>query len=117
MNVNISDPDLLNKARAALLKKRRELAQRESRDEVELSNANEPVSADSEEQAVEVQRFATLESSRDAAIAELHAVNRALARIEQGTYGECTVCGRNIDPRRLGVVPEAATCVACADLR
>jgi RNA polymerase-binding transcription factor DksA len=114
MNVNISDPDLLNKARAALKKRRRELAQREMRDAAELMNSNEPVAADSEEQAVQVQTFAALESTRDAAIAELRAVDRALERIDHGTYGECTVCGRNIDPRRLNVIPEAATCVTCA---
>jgi len=116
MNVNISDPDLLNKARAALMKRRRELTQREMHDEAELLNAKEPVSADSEEQAVEVQNFAALESLRDAALEELQAVNRALERIDHGTYGECAVCGKNIDPRRLTVMPHAAACVACADL-
>jgi DnaK suppressor protein len=115
MNVNISDRDLLNKARATLMRRKRELAQREMRDQAELSNAKEPVSADSEEQAVEVQNFAALESSRDAAIAELQAVNRALERIDHGTYGECAVCGRNIDPRRLSAVPHATACVTCVD--
>jgi len=117
MNVNISDPDLLNKARAALLLRRRELSQREQRDAAELSHAQEPLSADSEEQAVEVQNFATLESTRNAALAELLAVNRALERIDNGTYGECAVCGKNIDPRRLGVLPQAATCMGCADIK
>jgi RNA polymerase-binding transcription factor DksA len=115
MNVNITDSDLLNKARATLMRRKRELTQREMRDEAELSNAKEAVSADSEEQAVEVQNFAALESSRDAAIAELQAVNRALERIDRGIYGACAVCGRSIDPRRLSAVPHATACVTCID--
>ena len=54
---------------------------------------------------------------RDAAIAELETVRRALARIELGTYGECAVCGPNIDPRRLSELPQATTCMSCADLK
>lgn len=115
MNVNILDRDLLNKARAALLRRRRELSQRERQDAAELAHAQEPLSADSEEQAAEVQNFAALESTREAALAELAAVSRALERIDNGTYGECIVCGKNIDPRRLDVLPQAATCVSCAE--
>jgi len=117
MSVNLSDPELLNKARAALLLRRRELRQREAQDAAELAHSQEPLSADSEEQAAEVQTFAALESTRESALAELAAVNRALERIDNGTYGECTVCGKNIDPRRLGVLPQAATCVRCADAK
>jgi len=41
-------------------------------------------------------------------------VEAALARIAEGTYGQCTVCHRAIVAERLEVVPWAATCVACA---
>jgi RNA polymerase-binding transcription factor len=48
--------------------------------------------------------------------AELHLVEveAALARVEDGTYGLCAVCGRPIPGERLEVRPTAATCVACA---
>lgn len=49
MNVKISDRDLLNKARTALLRRQRELSEREQHDEAELAQAKEPVSADSVE--------------------------------------------------------------------
>jgi DnaK suppressor protein len=35
----------------------------------------------------------------------------ALQRIEDGTYGRCVDCGREIPPARLEVRPEAARCV------
>jgi RNA polymerase-binding transcription factor DksA len=48
--------------------------------------------------------------------AELHleAVDAALGRVADGTYGVCAVCGRPIAPERLEVRPTARTCVACA---
>lgn len=38
------------------------------------------------------------------------AVKDALAKIEAGTYGTCSVCGREIEPARLDADPAAATC-------
>ncbi|OHA16102.1 MAG: hypothetical protein A3G52_04125 [Candidatus Taylorbacteria bacterium RIFCSPLOWO2_12_FULL_43_20] len=38
-------------------------------------------------------------------------VKRALERIEEGTYGNCTVCGKEIEKERLVANPAAATCV------
>ena len=44
----------------------------------------------------------------------LDEVDRALARLESGTYGVCERCGRAIPVERLEVRPTARTCVACA---
>jgi DnaK suppressor protein len=41
-------------------------------------------------------------------------VDAALARVADGSYGTCTVCGHPIPPERLEVRPTATTCVACA---
>jgi DnaK suppressor protein len=41
-------------------------------------------------------------------------VDAAIARLDEGTYGRCEVCGRDIDPARLEVRPTARTCVGCA---
>src|ERR1700734_2663489 len=38
-------------------------------------------------------------------------VQDALQRIEQGTYGKCVACGRQIEPARLEAVPWAAYCL------
>jgi len=38
---------------------------------------------------------------------------RALARIEAGTYGSCESCGRPIGKARLKAFPRATLCVSC----
>src|SRR5438093_10081934 len=43
----------------------------------------------------------------------LTAVQRALERIEQGTYGTCVVCGQPIPEKRLEALPWAARDVKC----
>jgi DnaK suppressor protein len=44
----------------------------------------------------------------------LDKANRALARIEAGTYGLCESCGNAIPVERLDVLPYSTVCVACA---
>ena len=41
-------------------------------------------------------------------------LDRALARVAEGTYGVCSVCGGPIAPERLEARPAATTCIACA---
>lgn len=45
--------------------------------------------------------------------AELAAIDAALARIEDGSYGICVDCGADIAAARLRAAPEALRCVAC----
>ena len=45
---------------------------------------------------------------------EIASVQRALGRIEDGTYGTCVRCGEEIAPERLEARPEAALCISCA---
>ena len=49
-----------------------------------------------------------------AARAQLAEVERALGRLEAGTYGVCEGCGSPIPGERLAIRPFARTCVACA---
>jgi len=46
---------------------------------------------------------------------DLIRVEGALRRIESGEYGTCTVCGEEIDVRRLAVAPTSTQCVSCAE--
>jgi len=46
----------------------------------------------------------------------LRLVERALGRIEKGTYGSCRNCGRDIGPPRLQAVPWARYCIDCQEL-
>ena len=41
-------------------------------------------------------------------------VERALAKLDEGTYGECDACGAAIPEGRLEIHPWAVLCVPCA---
>lgn len=43
----------------------------------------------------------------------LEAINAALSRIHDGTYGTCANCGVDISAARLEVVPTTTRCVRC----
>jgi DnaK suppressor protein len=51
-----------------------------------------------------------LSAQARAAIAE---IERALAKLDAGTYGNCEQCGTAIPEARLEALPHAALCVAC----
>src|ERR1700746_3344076 len=44
---------------------------------------------------------------------ELAQIERALARLKQGTYGVCEVCQGKIPVARLNALPYSTTCVEC----
>jgi DnaK suppressor protein len=47
------------------------------------------------------------------ALAAVEDIDRALAKIDAGTYGICERCGQPIPKERLKALPYAALCVAC----
>jgi RNA polymerase-binding transcription factor DksA len=51
--------------------------------------------------------------SRD--LAELTSVEQALARLDDGSYGECVDCAGAIPYARLAAYPAAKRCVACQE--
>jgi RNA polymerase-binding transcription factor DksA len=58
----------------------------------------------------------TFEKEKDLSIlehvdAQLVDVDRALGRLEQGSYGTCEACGRRIDDDRLRARPAARFCI------
>jgi DnaK suppressor protein len=63
--------------------------------------------------SIAIERFADV-AIHDQIIQQLAAVDVALDRLAEGTYGVCQVCGRHIAPERLEAIPWAATCVSCA---
>lgn len=101
----------LKSVKAGLEAKRAELEARAARIEADLS---EPHSADFAEQATEREDDDALESQDALLGREIVAVKAALARIEDGSYGECTRCGEAVGEKRLAAFPEAALCINCA---
>jgi DnaK suppressor protein len=45
--------------------------------------------------------------------ASLQAVNDALRKFDEGTYGICANCGKPIAEKRLRALPEATHCIDC----
>ncbi len=52
--------------------------------------------------------------SRDRAL--LGAVEAALRRISDGTFGECLNCGEEINAKRLEAIPWVRYCITCQEL-
>ncbi len=59
---------------------------------------------------VERERDLALSAQARAAVDE---IDRALAKMNAGTYGVCERCGKDIPKARLKALPYAALCVAC----
>lgn len=47
----------------------------------------------------------------------LSLIEEALNRIEDGEYGLCVHCGKEVQPKRLEAVPWARHCITCQDLQ
>lgn len=60
-----------------------------------------------------IERLTTTASARSIT-ASLTDIDRALAKVDEGTYGRCDGCGEAIPDERLEARPTTAHCVACA---
>jgi RNA polymerase-binding transcription factor DksA len=96
---------------AALKARLAELEARLASIEVELDSHN---ARDWEELAVEREEDEVLEGMGQAGLAEIRRIRAALARIAEGTYGECAKCGEPIAEARLDVLPATPFCSRCA---
>ena len=107
-------------ARSLLLADRRDVESAISAASIQLEtliSSHRDVAADDEHDpegpTVSIQRAeltAMLRQSRD----HLGAVDAALARLDDGTYGLCSSCKREIPTARLEARPFAHRCVTCA---
>jgi len=106
------DPD---DARRVLLDKQRDIAERAAG----LTAAPDPVGGISfgkrvgDGTSMAVERL-TQVAAHEQLLVQSEEVARALAKLDEGTYGVCDVCGGTIPEGRLEIHPWAARCVACA---
>lgn len=101
-------------ARRALEKERKLLLEEIRNQEARLiethpTSGHEP--GDMAEHAAQDSQLIALERLRQA---RLYQVERALARLDKGTFGLCERCGRPISCERLEALPSAALCIDCA---
>jgi DnaK suppressor protein len=94
-----------------LLAKRRELQSTLRMLEQEGSAAGEAEVRDSTDDATTSQGASDSLEAATVLSQTLEEVQDALRRLEDGTYGKCTVCGREIAPARLEAVPWTPYCL------
>lgn len=87
-----------------------ESGSRDSLSEASGENAYRDHMADQGSATFERELDITLEENLKDRRAE---VQRALARIEDGTYGACERCSAEIPKERMEAVPTACLCIAC----
>lgn len=75
---------------------------------------DEPAPKDWEDAAAERQGDEVLQALGEHDAAEIRRIDAALARIEDGTYGECMKCGDPISEPRLKALPDTPFCKNCA---
>src|ERR1041384_2773769 len=75
----------------------------------EVSDAAERAEADIQEDL----QFALVQMKSET----LNKINDALARLEQGTYGNCFECGEEIAEKRLRALPFAVRCKECEEAK
>ncbi|SLN27450.1 RNA polymerase-binding transcription factor DksA [Roseivivax jejudonensis] len=102
---------ILADAEATLRRRRAELVAALGRIESALDETPNP---DAEDRATEREGDEVLEALGRSDETELRAIDAALARIAEGTYGTCQTCGDTIARERLAAVPTAALCRDCA---
>lgn len=61
-------------------------------------------------ESMELEKRLALETRLKSLLAE---VERALQKIDAGTYGLCDICNTDIDPARLEALPQAILCLSC----
>ncbi len=97
--------------RQELEKKRQEILQRLN----EIQETwHRPVDVDLEEQAQELENEEVLAELDREGMEELERIDRAIERIDNGTYGTCRLCGAPIGEARLAALPYTDVCEVCA---
>ncbi len=101
--------------RRKLLEQKQELLTRAAKVHADITRSSGPLEKDFAEQVVQLENDAVLAGIGEATAAELAQINRALAQLDQGTYGVCSHCGQPISERRLQALPYSDRCITCAE--
>lgn len=101
----------INNAKQNLLKLKEEYETRIAKIEDHIQNPQDDLNEHWEDQAISYRQNDMRQSLRDEARQNLVYVENALSRIENGTYGECEVCGKQIEEQRLQALPYATLCM------
>jgi RNA polymerase-binding protein DksA len=110
-------PTELDAIRQRLVQQKQELLARAAKVRADITRSSGPLDKDFAEQVVQMENDAVLAGIGEATAAELAQINRALAQLDQGSYGICSNCGKPISERRLQALPYSDRCITCAEAR
>lgn len=102
-------------AKKELLKLKEEYETRIDKIEDHIQNPQDSLNEHWEDQAISYRQNDMRRNLLEEARQSLIYVENALSRIENGTYGECSVCGKEIEERRLQAIPYATLCMEHAE--
>jgi RNA polymerase-binding transcription factor DksA len=94
--------------------RRAELLARQERVSKHTRHRDEPLPADFAEQAIELENGETLVALDQEMQGELARLDKALLRLQAGTYFQCESCGEDIGAERLKALPGSSQCIDCA---
>ena len=83
------------------------------KEEGDYETTFDDIGSDRDDNATEVDQYSDNLSVETTLEKKLQDVLGALLRIENGTYGKCENCQKEIDVERLRVNPSAKTCITC----
>ena len=102
-------------AKQKLLQLKEEYKTRIHKIEDDIQNPKDDLNKDWEDQAISIRQNDTRQLLAAEARQNLIYVNGALSHIANGIYGECEVCGEEIQEQRLQAVPYATLCMEHAE--
>jgi DnaK suppressor protein len=110
----------MDKKKLDAFKKRLETRQQElrrivNRNQADGRSADEDSTQDIADRAASSynKEFLFSQSNNDRQLLQM--VERALARIREGSFGECIHCGKEINAKRLEAVPWTRHCIDCQE--
>jgi DnaK suppressor protein len=106
-------PDELNRIRTFLSQKREALTNHLQTELVQLERPEKKHRTDLEEIASDTHETDSVCEIMGIESTQIDQIERALAKIDNGTYGICEDCGDEIPFARLEALPFATQCVAC----
>lgn len=103
------------KAKERLIKLKEEYEVRIDQIEDHIQHPQDDLNEHWDDQAISMRQNDMRKSLLVEAKQGLHYVKHALSQIENGSYGECEVCGEEIEEKRMEALPYATLCMEHAE--
>ncbi len=109
------DQALIEELKQVLLKERARLTRNMSELIEDSMNRDRETGMDSLDESTGESLTSTRYRLKDREKFLLNKINKALQKIDEGTYGYCEACGEEIGERRLRARPVATLCIECKE--